>query len=264
MLLQHTVSKPAAPRVLGWALLLACAGAPAWGDEVPRWTIDTSASTSSLSGDRADWSEYGLDLSYRAGQRTSVGASVTQRRRFGASDTLYAVQATQGLPGGVEVHGEAGTTPSPQFSPREWYSAGLAWNVTPPVALLFDYKRMNYTFGSLDMYTPGVTWDFAERDAVTFRYTFGRAFGNADFLNYSVLFKLGLPWQPGTLRFGYAHGSDPEAAPPATLLTTANTYFGYLSWQLAAHTQLYGGFEHEIRAGYYTRNTLTAGISTSF
>lgn len=230
-----------------------------------RWTFTGLYSRSQLSGDRSDWHETSADLLYRASPDLFVGGSVFQRQRA-TTDMVYAARASHYLPPqGLEVHGEIAWSPGPDFSPQQAYSAGLEWQRRSRLALLFDYKRMNFPFGNVDLYTPGATWWFDDKSYLTGRYGYGRAFGDSSFNNFALMLNVGLR---GTarVRLGFARGTDPERSPGSanTLLTDADTYTAYLFWPVNRGTQLIVGMEYEDRTNIYRRNALTIGFSTRF
>lgn len=230
-----------------------------------RWTLAAWYSFSHLTGDRPTWRDTAVDLLYQATPNTWVGGTVVNRHRFGQTDNLYSARVSHIPREDLEVHGEVTLTPSADFSATQAYSAGVDWRTSQRLSLLFDYKRLNYFFGNLDIYTPGATVWFDDRNYLTGRYAYGRAFGDASFHNYSLLLNLGLP-ADARLRLGFARGADPERAEgvPATILTTANLYTVYLDWPVSRHTRLFAGAEHEDRQNIYTRDAATVGFSTRF
>jgi len=261
---------------LSWVLSAAAAAAetvvpatPPAADTSPlaskeRWAFTGLYSQSQLSGDRPDWRETSADLLYRASPDLFISGSVVERQRA-TTDILYAARASYFLHKGLEVHGEIAWSPSPDFSPRQAYSAGVEWQRWSRLALLFDYKRMNFSFGELDLYTPGATWWFDDKTYLTGRYGYGRAFGDSSFNNFSLRLNVGLG-DTARVRLGFARGTDPERSTgsAATLFTRADTYTAYLHWPVNHSTQLIAGMEYEDRANIYRRNTLTIGFSTGF
>lgn len=237
-------------------------GSPAVSDE--RWILTGLHTQSQLSGDRSNWHETSIDLLYRASPGLFVGGSVIERHRA-TTDVLYAATASYVPHKGLEVHGAIGGSPNPDFSPQQSYSAGLEWQNWNQLALLFDYKRMNFSFGDVNLYTPGATWWFDDTTYLTGRYGYGRAFGDSSFNNFALTLNVGLR-DKARVKFGFARGSDPERSPGSlsTLLTDADLYTVYLHWPFAQSTQLIVGAEHEDRTGIYRRNALTLGFSTRF
>lgn len=229
-----------------------------------RWTFTGLYSQSHLSGDRADWHETSADLLYRAAPDLFVGGSVVQRQRA-TTDVVYAARASHLPYKGLELHGEIAWSPAPDFSAQQAYSAGLEWQRWSRLALLFDYKRMNFPFGDLDLYTPGATWWFDDKTYLTGRYGYGRAFGDSSFNNFSLMLNVGLH-DTARVRLGFVRGTDPERSPGSanTLLTDADTYIAYLLWPVNRSTQLIAGIEYEDRTNIYRRNALTIGFSTRF
>lgn len=229
-----------------------------------RWTFTGLYSWSQLSGGRPNWHETSADLLYRTSPDLFVGGSVVERQRA-TTDVVYAARASHLPYEGLEVHGEIAWSPGPDFSPQQAYSAGLEWQRRSRLALLFDYKRMNFSFGNVDLYTPGATWWFDDKSYLTGRYGYGRAFGDSSFNNFALMLNVGLR-DTARIRLGFARGTDPERSPgsASTLLTDADTYTAYLFWPLNRGTQLIAGMEYEDRTSIYRRNALTIGFSTRF
>lgn len=217
-----------------------------------------------MSGDRPDWHETSTDLLYRAAPDLFISGSVVARQRA-TTDVVYAARISHLLHKGLEVHGETAWSPSPDFSAQQAYSAGLEWQRWSRLALLFDYKRMNFSFGELDLYTPGATWWFDDKTYLTGRYGYGRAFGDTSFHYFALSLNVGLG-DTAHVKLGFARGTDPERNPgsASTLLTDADTYTAYLHWPVTHSTQLIVGVEYEDRASIYRRNALTIGFSTGF
>lgn len=238
------------------------APSPSATDE--HWTVTGLYTQSQLSGDRPDWHETSADLLYRAAPDLFVGGSVVNRQRA-TTDILYSATASYVPHKGLEVHGTIGWSPNPDFSAQQAYSAGLEWQRWNRLALLFDYKRMNFSFGDVNLYTPGASWWFDDTSYLTGRYGYGRAFGDSSFNNFALTLNVGLR-DKARVKFGFARGSDPERSPGSlnTLLTDADLYSVYLHWPFNHSTQLIMGAEHEDRANIYRRNTLTLGFSTRF
>ena len=229
------------------------------------WRLTSWYTWSSLDHGYGDWHEFTVNLDYQATADTWIGGGATYRDRSGQDDILYSLRFSHFVNKSLEIHGEATFTPGADFSPDQSYSAGLDWRAAQPFSLLFDYKRLNYSFGDIDVYTPGAVLWFDDRDYLTGRYSYGRAFGDTDFHYYSLLLTLGLP-ADGDLRIGAAHGADPERAPgvPSTIITKANTFYLYAGWPVTRDTKIFGGIEHELRKGVYTRDSLNIGFSTRF
>jgi YaiO family outer membrane protein len=229
-----------------------------------RWTATALYSQSQLSGNRPDWHETSADLQYRASPDLFVGGSVVERKRA-TTDFVYAVRASHLPSKGLELHGEIAWSPSPDFSAQQAYSAGLEWQRGNQLSLLLDYKRLNFSFGDVDLYTPGATWWFDDKTYLTGRYSEGRAFGDTSFNYYSLMLNVGLR-DNARVRLGFARGSDPERSPGSlsTLLTDADIYSAYLFWPVGHRNQLIVGTEYEDRTNIYRRNALTIGFSTRF
>lgn len=229
-----------------------------------RWTATALYSQSRLSGDRPDWHETSADLLYRASPDLFVGGSVVERQRA-TTDILYAVRASHLPYKGLELHGEIAWSPSPDFSPQQAYSAGLEWQRWNQLSLLLDYKRLNFSFGDVDLYTPGATWWFDDKSYLAGRYSYGRAFGDSSFNYFALMLNVGLR-NTARVRLGFARGSDPERSPgsASTLLTDADIYSAYLFWPVSHRTQFIIGMEYEDRTNIYRRNALSIGFSTRF
>lgn len=229
------------------------------------WRLTSWYTWSSLNHGYGDWHEFTLNLDYQATADTWIGGGATYRNRSDQDDILYSLRFSHFVNESLEVHAEATFTPDADFSPDQIYSAGLDWRAAQPFSLLFDYKRLNYSFGDIDVYTPGAILWFDDRDYLTGRYSYGRAFGDTEFHYYSLMLTLGLPAE-GDLRIGASHGSDPERAPgvPDTIVTKANTFYLYMGWPVTRDTRVFGGLEHELRKDVYTRDSLNIGFSTRF
>lgn len=229
-----------------------------------RWAFTGLYSQSQLSGDRPDWHETSADLLYRASPDLFISGSVVERRRA-TTDVVYAARVSYLPHKELELHGEIAWSPGPDFSPQQAYSGGLEWQRSSRLALLFDYKHMSFTFGEVNLYTPGATWWFDDKTYLTGRYGHGRAFGDSNFNNLALTLNVGLG-DTARVRLGFARGTDPERSTgsAATLLTRADTYTAYLHWPVSHSTQLIVGMEYEDRANIYHRNTLTIGFSTGF
>ena len=229
-----------------------------------RWAFTGLYTQSQLSGDRPGWHETSADLLYRAAPDLFISGSVVERKRA-TTDVVYAVRASHLPSKGLEIHGEIAWSPSPDFSAQQAYSAGLEWQRWNQLALLLDYKHLNFSFGDLDQYTPGATWWFDDKTYLTGRYSYGRAFGDSSFNYFTLALNVGLG-NTARLKLGFARGADPERSPgsASTILTDADTYTAYLHWPVTHSTQLIVGMEHEDRANIYRRNALSFGFSTGF
>lgn len=234
-------------------------------DAKATWTLTSLASQGSFSGNRADWLESGTELLYRATPAVYLGGRVETREREHDTDVLYSVLVSQMLSRTIEWHAAATVVSDPVFSAEEAYAAGMAWRTGRQLSLLLDYSRLNFVTGSIDQYKSGATVWFTERNFLTGRYTYGRAFGEANFEGYLLRLDFGV-----SNRFRAAlsavHGSDPEKdiGSSGVIVTQADTYTAYGHWTLLPSLELILGAEYEDRENIYTRSTGAVGFSLRF
>lgn len=238
---------------------------PQAGDPAAFWILTSLVSQSSLSGNRADWLESGTELLYRAEPGLYFGGRLETREREHASDVLYSALVSQAVSRTLEWHAAVVVASDPVFSADRGYTAGLAWRVRPQMSVLMDYLKLEFVTGSIDQYKPGVTWWFTERNFLTGRYTYGRAFGEENFEAYLLRLDLGLS-ERFRVALSAVHGSDPEKeiGIPRVIITTADTYTAYGHFMLAPGLELILGAEFEDRNNVYRRTVGTVGLSLRF
>lgn len=251
---------------MAFILSLACP-ANLYAEQSPDkdWILTGLFSHSNLSGGRDSWNTEELELLYRADNKLILGGRLDVRGREQGTDTLYTALFSYQASPALEWHGSLRLAPGADFSPRQTYRTGIEWRSNPKVSLLFDVERLNFPEGSIDQYTPGLTYWFNERTFLTTRYTRGRAFGSTNYDSASLRLTLGLD-QGHKLVLGVAHGTDPEKDPavPGVILTSANTYGIYYHWPLNPSLELILGAEHEDRRDIYRRTTATIGFVRRF
>jgi YaiO family outer membrane protein len=269
------------------ALALACLAAPALGADEDalaptgaaglgtqaraphepgaHWGVTTVVSQGALSGGRADWREALTEILHRPTRATYGGARLESRERNEQTDVLYTALISHVPVRTLELHGAATFASDPLFSAEQNYLAGLEWRAARRWSALLDVSRLEFAAGAIDQYKPGAVYWFTERKFLTYRYAYGRAFGQADFDAHS----LRLDWGgTGPLRVALAaaRGTDPEKDPalPGVLLTDADLFSAYGHWRFAPGFELIAGAEYEDRHGIYTRVTGVAGLALRF
>src|SRR4051812_17051168 len=93
----------------------------------PTWTLSSLYSYSALSDDRGDWNEGSVELLGRASPDLTLGAHVDVRDRSNGTDQLYGVLGSYRVMHGLEAHANARYAPSPDFSAKQTYGAGVEW-----------------------------------------------------------------------------------------------------------------------------------------
>lgn len=256
--------------------LLACTGAlaQATGSSNPtrfleerpdeRWTLQPVYTYSRLSGGNPDRNGFDLLVRYRPTPTLSLGASVETQRRPPDTDVGYGASFSWTPVPDFEWHGNATWVPDADFWADETYVTGVEWRTGKLFSLLFDYQRENYSVGSIDQYTPGLSLWLAERSWITGKYTFGYAYGEQHFHSYSVALYVGLP-EDGRVWFRFTHGGDPDKEPGGPVTLTTSTIYE-LSWRWPLSRTLFVnlGAEYEDRKDSYTRTSLLAGVEWRF
>lgn len=238
--------------------------APAQQNPDKAWILTGLFSHSSLSGQRDDWNAAEMELLYRANKQLILGGRLDVRNRAQGTDTLYSALFSYQASPTLEWHGSLRLAPGADFSPRQTYRTGVEWRKTSDVSLLFDVERSNFPEGSLNQYTPGLTYWFTERTYLTGRYTRG-SFDSTSYDATSLRLTLGLD-HGHKLVLGVAHGADPEKDPAVAgvILTTANTFSVYYHLPINPSFELILGAEHEDRRNIYRRTTATLGFVRRF
>lgn len=229
------------------------------------WGITSLVSQGSLSGGRADWREALTEVLHRAARATYGGARIESRERNEQTDVLYTALLSHLPVRALEVHGAVTLASDPLFSAERHFLAGAEWRAARRASALLDVSRLEFPAGAIDQYKPGAILWFTERKFLTYRYAYGRAFGEADFDAHTLRLDYG---GTGPLRVALAaaRGTDPEKEPglPGVLLTDADLVSAYGHWRFAPGFELIAGAEYEDRQGIYTRVTGAAGLALRF
>jgi long-chain fatty acid transport protein len=161
-----------------------------------------------VSSDPNNLTNKGYDWSYGGGVRGGVQVSLAPNFRLGLSGQtrtwMTKFHKYQGLfaeQGGFDIPAN--------------FTVGVAWDATPAVTLMFDYKRIFYSTiasvanpGTIPAAPAGVPFYFGASQ--------GAGFGWHDVDS----FKVGLEWRASpawTLRAGYAHNTNPIKSTDVTL-----------------------------------------------
>jgi long-chain fatty acid transport protein len=175
---------------------------------IQRFKIDGVSAFGGVSSDLNNLSNKGYDWSYGGGVRGGVQVSLAPNFRLGLSGQtrtwMTKFHKYQGLfaeQGGFDIPAN--------------FTVGVAWDATPAVTLMFDYKRIFYsTIASVG----NPSWIPAGAAGVPFYFgaSQGAGFGWHDV----DIFKVGLEWRASpawTIRAGYAHNTNPIKSADVTL-----------------------------------------------
>lgn len=230
-----------------------------------RWTFTPIYTHSGLSGDRGDWNQLDLDLQYKATPRVLLGGNIDWRERWDIEDTLYTGSISMQATDTLEWHAAATATSDADFSPERIYAAGVEWKPGERVALLLDYRRLEFADGNLREWRPGVTLWLSDRTWLTARYSDGDAYGTRGYHASSLRLDHRFADRQ-QLSLSYARGVDPERDPllAGVLLTEADYFSAYYRLPLRPAVDLILGAEYEDRRHVYTRSGLSVGLVVRF
>jgi YaiO family outer membrane protein len=136
--------------------------------ESPRYSLSVAGTASRFRGGAGDpWFDFDLALAWKASAHETVRVELSERRRFGAEDTIF------GLGLDVDLHGTAFTTmvratPAADFSPHLELRFGAerplsrSRGLIAGTAVRFDLRLARYRQGTVAGIAPGITQYFAD------------------------------------------------------------------------------------------------------
>lgn len=151
-------------------------------------------------------------------------------------------------------------TPRNQVRSRYQFDFGGELSALPYATPLFNYRRMNYATGAIDVYTPGLRLQFVPWLANEFRYSVSHTLGNVKTYGsqFGANFFIGEVLAP---YLSYAHGT--EAIPPQA--AAISDYFSAGAvWNIAPRWSLRVDYAYEDRKAFYVRNSLGSGLGFKF
>jgi len=196
---------------------------------IQRFKMEGVSAFGAVSSDRNNLTNNGYNWSYGGGVRGGVEVSLAPNFRLGLSGQtrtwMTKLDKYKGLfaeQGGFDIPAN--------------FTVGLAWDATPAVTLMFDYKRIFYSTiasvahsGTIPAGAAGVPFYFGANQ--------GAGFGWRDV----DVFKVGVEWRASptwTLRAGYAHNTNPIRSTDVTLNylapgVTTDHFTGGFSYKMA-------------------------------
>lgn len=156
---------------------------------------------SQMSLRRDKFSDNGDDYSYGAGFRAGIQWDLTKSLRFGLSGQTPIWSTEFDKYSGLFAEGGSFDVPAS-------ITAGLAWDVTPAVTLMADYRHIFY--GSVKAISnPSTNFGNCQNDP---SYCFGGSNGSGFGWHDVDVFSVGAAWKINpdlTLRVGYSHNTNP-------------------------------------------------------
>lgn len=232
------------------------------------WSWDALYTLSALDKGRSDWQQLQSEWLYTPSRRWVLGANIDARHRDARADVIYGASAEFYPDARWQWHANVWITPGADFTFRRGLAIGAQWNSRAARAtLLLDARQFNFPTGDLHEWRPGVRIALNAATALTGRYTFGQAFGVADYRAWALQFEHDFD-NRRRLTLGYARGVDPERDLGVADVVLSRGDLATAYYRFPVHTgsefDLILGAEYENRRPAYDRIGVSAGVAARF
>ena len=108
-----------------------------------------------------DWNNGGIQLSWSSAGGIGGWFAIERYRRYGESDVAARLGAVLRPTSKLWVTAEAGSSPSPEFTPNNTWEFDVAGLVAARSSAGVGYRRWNYSVGSVDIVMPQLTTEIS-------------------------------------------------------------------------------------------------------